>query len=205
VSRFATAATFASYAGVAPVEVSSAERVRHRLPRGGDRQLNLALHIVALTQTRMPGSAGGLLRHQNHGRQNPQRGNAVPETAPGRPYLAAHDPRRTTLRSGPGRTPGGDYAIQRGWLTPHHQLFGQVTSRTRHHRLYDRPNSGLTNTEEPTSSSLADDNACPHTSPQHGGARSGADQCARTALRKPLVRSCPGASKIWRGGPSSTI
>jgi transposase len=58
VSRFATAATFANYAGVAPVEVSSAERVRHRLPRGGDRQLNLALHIVALTQTRMPGSAG---------------------------------------------------------------------------------------------------------------------------------------------------
>ena len=30
----------------------------------------------------------------------------------------------------------GDYAIQRGWLNPHHQLFGQVTSRTRHHRLY---------------------------------------------------------------------
>ena len=58
VSRFATAATFANYAGVAPVEVSSADRVRHRLPRGGDRQLNLALHIVALTQTRMPGSAG---------------------------------------------------------------------------------------------------------------------------------------------------
>ena len=57
-SRFATAAAFASYAGVAPVEVSSAERVRHRLPRGGDRQLNLALHIVALTQVGMRGSSG---------------------------------------------------------------------------------------------------------------------------------------------------
>jgi transposase len=57
-SRFPTAATFANHAGVAPVEVSSAERVRHRLPRGGDRQLNLALHIVALTQIRMPGSSG---------------------------------------------------------------------------------------------------------------------------------------------------
>jgi transposase len=39
-SRFPTASAFASYAGVAPVEVSSADRVRHRLPRGGDRQLN---------------------------------------------------------------------------------------------------------------------------------------------------------------------
>ena len=57
-SRFPTAAAFASYAGVAPVEVSSADRVRHRLPRGGDRQLNLALHIVAVNQIRMPGSAG---------------------------------------------------------------------------------------------------------------------------------------------------
>jgi transposase len=58
ISRFPTAAAFASYAGVAPVEVSSAERVRHRLPRGGDRQLNFALHIVALTQVRMPRSSG---------------------------------------------------------------------------------------------------------------------------------------------------
>jgi transposase len=57
-SRFATAAAFASYAGVAPVEVSSAERVRHRMPLGGDRQLNHALHLVAVSQIRMPGSAG---------------------------------------------------------------------------------------------------------------------------------------------------
>jgi transposase len=57
-SRFPTAAAFASYAGVAPVEVSSADRVRHRLSRSGDRQLNLALHIVAVNQIRRPGSAG---------------------------------------------------------------------------------------------------------------------------------------------------
>ena len=57
-ARFPSAAAFANYAGVAPVEVASAERKRHRLPRGGDRQLNLALHLVALTQVRMRGSAG---------------------------------------------------------------------------------------------------------------------------------------------------
>jgi hypothetical protein len=38
---------------VAPVEVASAERRRHRLPRGGHRQLNLALHLIAVTQVRM--------------------------------------------------------------------------------------------------------------------------------------------------------
>jgi transposase len=57
-SRFTSASAFANCAGVAPVEVASAHRARHRLPRGGDRQLNLALHIVALTQVRMRGSRG---------------------------------------------------------------------------------------------------------------------------------------------------
>jgi transposase len=55
-SRFPTAAAFASYAGVAPVEVSSAERIRHRLPSGGDRQLNYPLHVVAVNQIPMPHS-----------------------------------------------------------------------------------------------------------------------------------------------------
>lgn len=58
ITRFPTASAFANYAGVAPVEVASADRARHRLPRGGDRQLNYALHLVALTQVRMRGSKG---------------------------------------------------------------------------------------------------------------------------------------------------
>ena len=57
-SRFATTAAFASYAGVAPVEVASADHARHRLPRSGDRQLNLALHQIAVTQIRMRASRG---------------------------------------------------------------------------------------------------------------------------------------------------
>jgi transposase len=57
-SRFPSASAFASYAGVAPVEIASTDRARHRLPRGGDRQLNLTLHIIALTQVRMRASRG---------------------------------------------------------------------------------------------------------------------------------------------------
>jgi transposase len=56
--RFRSASAFANYAGVAPIEVASGDHARHRLPRGGDRQLNLALHIVALTQVRMRESTG---------------------------------------------------------------------------------------------------------------------------------------------------
>jgi transposase len=57
-SRFPTAAHFASYPGAAPVEVASGERARHRLSRAGDRQLNHALHIIALVQVGIPGCAG---------------------------------------------------------------------------------------------------------------------------------------------------
>jgi transposase len=56
--RFPSSASFASYAGAAPIEVASAGRTRHRLSRSGDRQLNAALHTVAITQIRIPGSRG---------------------------------------------------------------------------------------------------------------------------------------------------
>ena len=38
---------------------------------------------------------------------------------------------RTNGGGGPGRTLGGDSDIQRDWLNPDDQLFGQVTSRAR--------------------------------------------------------------------------
>src|SRR5215218_7064532 len=57
-ARFPTAAAFANYAGAAPAEVASADKARHRLSRSGDRQLNAALHTVAITQIRTPGSRG---------------------------------------------------------------------------------------------------------------------------------------------------
>ena len=58
VSRFPSRARYASYTATAPLEVSSGQVQRHRLSRGGDRQLNRALHIAALTQARMPGTEG---------------------------------------------------------------------------------------------------------------------------------------------------
>ena len=57
-SRFPTADAFATYAGVAPIEVASGERTRHRLSRSGDRRLNSAIHLIAVTQVRMPNSIG---------------------------------------------------------------------------------------------------------------------------------------------------
>ncbi len=55
ITRFTDRAHYASYAGVAPIEASSGQIQRHRLSRRGNRQLNSALHGVAITQQRHPG------------------------------------------------------------------------------------------------------------------------------------------------------
>jgi transposase len=50
--RFATDAKLARAAGVAPIPVSSGKTNRHRLDRGGNRQINATLHRIAVTRLR---------------------------------------------------------------------------------------------------------------------------------------------------------
>jgi len=58
-SRFKSEAAFACHAGVAPIPVWSGNTEGQvRLSRSGNRQLNAALHIIAVTQIRMTGSEG---------------------------------------------------------------------------------------------------------------------------------------------------
>jgi transposase len=48
--RFRSEAAFATLAGASPIPASSGQTTRHRLNRGGDRQLNRALHTIALSR-----------------------------------------------------------------------------------------------------------------------------------------------------------
>lgn len=57
VHRFATRHRYAAYTGTAPIEMSSGGRVIHRLSRRGNRQLNHAMHLAALSQIRYPDTA----------------------------------------------------------------------------------------------------------------------------------------------------
>lgn len=59
VTRFKSEAAFARHAGVAPIPVWSGNTAgRVRMTRSGNRQLNAALHRIAVTQIRMDGSLG---------------------------------------------------------------------------------------------------------------------------------------------------
>jgi transposase len=52
IRHFRSKAAFAMFGGTAPLEASSGPKRRHRLNRGGNRQLNYALHMVAVTRRR---------------------------------------------------------------------------------------------------------------------------------------------------------
>ncbi len=53
IGRFTSDAQLARHSGVAPLEASSGRIQRHRLDRGGNRQLNAALYRIAITQARV--------------------------------------------------------------------------------------------------------------------------------------------------------
>lgn len=53
IHRFPSERHLAAYAGTNPLEASSGRSQRHRLNRTGNRKLNMALHVIAITQIRM--------------------------------------------------------------------------------------------------------------------------------------------------------
>ena len=71
-TRFRSEACFAMHAGVAPIPASSGKTNRHRLARGGNRQLNAALHRIAVTQTRLDG-LGWVYYQRQHSQGNTTR------------------------------------------------------------------------------------------------------------------------------------
>lgn len=62
--RFRTDAELAKFAGAAPIEASSGERVRHRLNRGGNRRLNAVLYRIVVTQARHSTEARAYLQRR---------------------------------------------------------------------------------------------------------------------------------------------
>jgi transposase len=74
IGRFASDAQLARHAGVAPLDASSGKHQRHRLDRGGNRQLNCALHRIAITQ--------GASTHPHAPTSNANRPKAKPATKP---------------------------------------------------------------------------------------------------------------------------
>jgi transposase len=132
VSRFASRDGFAAYNGTAPIEVSSGKRKVHRLSRRGNRKLNHAAHMAAVTQVRYPHSGGRAYYDKKlaEGKTAKEALRALKRQISDAFYkhLKA-DAARAVADSvqGPGGQPGNDSVASAAGSHPERQLFGQAT------------------------------------------------------------------------------
>jgi transposase len=133
VSRFPSADRFAAYNGTAPIEVSSGNRKVYRLSRRGNRRLNHAIHMAAVTQIRYSYSDGRAYydRKIKEGKTPLEALRALKRRLSNTIYQQLQtDSRRTATASrdaGPGGQPGNDSASSAASSHPERQLFGQAT------------------------------------------------------------------------------
>jgi len=67
--RLRSEAAFARLAGAAPIPASSGQTIRHRLDRGGDRQLNRALHTIVVARRKQhPATIAYIQRRTSEGK-----------------------------------------------------------------------------------------------------------------------------------------
>jgi len=83
--RFNSEAAFGLQTGTSPIPCSSGKRTQHRLNRGGDRQLNHALHVIAVTRAQHDPATKQYLARKEGGQD--EEGRAALAQAPPRPPL----------------------------------------------------------------------------------------------------------------------
>ena len=106
VDRFQNDAQLASYGGVAPLDASSGRQRRHRLNRTGNRQLNCALHRIAVTQARIYAPAREYLaRRSSEGKTTKEAMRALKRFIARRVFRILMAPQSPTLRPLPGEAP----------------------------------------------------------------------------------------------------
>jgi transposase len=131
VSRFPGRNHFAAYNGTAPIEVSSGERKVYRLSRRGNRRLNHAIHMAAVTQIRNLGSEGRAYFDKKlaEGKTRKEALRALKRRISDAIFarLQADARRAAAGAKGPGGQPGNGSDSSAAGSHPAHQLFGQAT------------------------------------------------------------------------------
>jgi hypothetical protein len=137
VSRFPGRDHFAAYNGTAPIEVSSGPRKVYRLSRRGNRRLNHAIHMAAITQIRHRHSQGRAYYDKKLAEaKTPKEALRALKRQISNAIFAClqADARRAAARpGGPGGQQGNDSAASAAGSHPRHRLFGQATPGPGHH------------------------------------------------------------------------
>ena len=132
VARFASRDAFAAYNGTAPIEVSSGRRKIFRLSRRGNRRLNHAIHMAAVTQIRHRHSEGRAYydRKIAEGHSGKEAIRALKRRISDAIYTRLRDDAARARRlnsKGPGGQPGNDSETCAAGSHPEHRHFGQAT------------------------------------------------------------------------------
>jgi transposase len=132
VSRFGGRDRFAACNGTAPIEVSSGNRIIYRLSLRGNRRLNHAIHMAAITQIRYRHSEGRAYYDKKlaEGKTPKEALRALKRQISDAIYkhLKADAARAAaTSGQGPGGQPGNDSVASAAGSHPERQLFGQAT------------------------------------------------------------------------------
>jgi transposase len=130
ISRFPSQDHFAAYDGTAPVEVSSGGRVSCRLSLRGNRRLNHAIHMAAVTQIRYRHSKGRAYYDKKiaEGKTPKEALRALKRQVSDAIYQRLRaDARRAAAAAGPGGHPGNGSVASAAGLHPADRLFGQAT------------------------------------------------------------------------------
>ncbi len=131
VSRFADRDHFAAYNGTAPIEVSSGNRKIYRLSRRGNRRLNHAIHMAAVTQIRFRHSTGRVYydRKIAEGKTHKEAIRSLKRRISDAIYarLVADARRVAAARKGPGGQTGNDSASSVAGSHPERRHFGEAT------------------------------------------------------------------------------
>jgi len=137
VSRFPDRDHFAAYNGTAPIEVSSGGRKIYRLSRRGNRRINHAIHMAAVTQVRQPHSEGRAYFDKKlaEGKTRKEALRSLKRQVSDAVFARLRaDARRAAGRAGgPGGQQGNDSVSSAAGLHPGDRLFGQATPGSRHH------------------------------------------------------------------------
>jgi transposase len=136
VTRFPTRDHFAAWNGTAPVEVSSGGKKIYRLSRRGNRRVNSAIHIAAVTQIRHRHSPGRAYYDKKiaEGKTPKEALRCLKRRISDAIYarLVADARKATTALEDPGGQPGNDSGSSAAGSHPARRLFGQATPGPKH-------------------------------------------------------------------------
>jgi transposase len=130
VSRFPDRDHFAAYDGTAPIEVSSGGRKIYRLSRRGNRRLNHAIHMAAVTQIRYRHSQGRAYYDKKlaEGKTGKEALRCLKRQISDAIYACLQaDARRAAGAKSPGGQRGNGSVASAVGSHPQHRLFGQAT------------------------------------------------------------------------------